>query len=106
MDRLYYSGDSVLTGSAIARALLDYAGALADVRASATVRIPTRRPDGSLGHSTVLIGPASELISDEEPGEHDELVDEELVAYMAAETRKLRNIAVVGDVDEEEYDDY
>ncbi|MDR5692653.1 hypothetical protein [Agromyces indicus] len=106
MDRLYYAGDSVLTGSAIAKALIDYAGALADVRESATIRIPTRRADGSLGHSTVLIGPASELISDEEPGEHEELVDDELVAYMAAETRKLRNIAVVGDVDEEEYDDY
>lgn len=106
MDRLYYSGDSVLTGSAIAKALLEYAGALADVRASATVRIPTRRADGSLGHSMVLIGPSSQLIADEEPGGHDELVDEQLVAFMAAETRKLRNIAVVGALEDEELDDY
>ncbi|MEI5583860.1 MULTISPECIES: hypothetical protein [unclassified Agromyces] len=108
MDRIHYSGDSVLTGSAIAAALLEYASALADVRASATVRIPTRLPDGSIGHSTVLIGPASELIADEEPGEHDEVVDEELVAYLVAQTGKLRHRAVVGELDDDgpRVDDY
>ena len=106
MDRLYYSGDSVLTGSAIAQALLEYASALADVREAATVRIPTRLPDGSTGHSTVLVGPASQLITDEQPGEHDELVDEQLVAFLRSETRKLRNVAMVGDVDDEEVDEY
>jgi hypothetical protein len=86
MDRIHYAGDSVLTGSAIAKALLEYAEVLAEAGTSATVEIPTRDEDGSLGRSSLLIGPASQLISDAEETEYEEVVDEDLVAYFRAET--------------------
>ena len=90
MDRIHYAGDSILTGSAIARALLEYAQALAKVGTSATVDIPTRESDGSLGRSSLLVGPASQLIADAEESAYDEIVDDELVAHFEQETAKLR----------------
>lgn len=90
MDRIHYAGDSILTGSEIARALLEYAEALAKVGTSATVDIPTRKPDGSLGRSSVLVGPASQLIADAEDSEYDEIVDDELVAYFDREAARVR----------------
>ena len=41
MDRIHYAGDSILTGTDIAHAMLEYARALAQVGSSATVEIPT-----------------------------------------------------------------
>src|SRR5918995_2135246 len=86
MDRLHYAGNSVLTGSAIAAALLEYAEVLAKAGTSATVDIPTLEEDGSVGRSKLLIGPASQLISDAEETDFEEIVDEDLVAYFRAET--------------------
>ena len=72
MDRIHYAGDSILTGSEIARALLDYAQALAVAGTSATVDIPVvDEGDGSIGRSELLIGPASQLISDTEEEGHE-----------------------------------
>ncbi|MDR6906588.1 hypothetical protein J2X63_002274 [Agromyces sp. 3263] len=90
MDRIHYAGDSVVTGSEIARAVLEYAKALAKANQSATVEIPTLAPDGSISRSTLLIGPASQLIADaEEEADGEEIVDDELVGYFHAETAKL-----------------
>jgi hypothetical protein len=89
MDRIYYAGDSVLTGSAIAKALLEYAEALAKEDTSTTVEVPTRLPDGTIGRSRFLIGPASQLVSDYEPSGYEEILDEGLVADFVRETRKL-----------------
>lgn len=69
MHRIHYS-DSVLPGTAIAEALLDYAQALAEADTSATVEIPTMNDDGSPGHSQLLVGPASQLISEPLPPSH------------------------------------
>jgi hypothetical protein len=90
MDRIHYAGNSILTGSAIAAALLEYAEALARVGTSATVDIPTREEDGSIGRSKLLVGPASQLISDAEESTDDEIVDDELVAYFTRESARLR----------------
>ena len=93
MDRIHYAGDSVVTGSAIARAVLEYAKALAKANQSETVEIPTLAPDGTISRSTLLIGPASQLIADVEPpdgaADGEEIVDDELVGYFQAETAKL-----------------
>jgi hypothetical protein len=91
MYRLHYAGDSIITGTEIARALLDYAQALAQVGASNTVDVPTVNEDGSPGRSEILIGPASQLIADVESSEFDEVVDEALVAHMRAEAARLRS---------------
>ena len=101
MDRIHYAGNSVLTGSAIAEALLEYAEALAKAGTSATVDIPTREEDGSLGRSKLLIGPASQLISDEEDSDYDEVIDEDLVASFRAETANYTSAPAPEPFDEE-----
>ncbi|HEY0258378.1 MAG TPA: hypothetical protein VGC18_00880 [Lacisediminihabitans sp.] len=89
MERIHYAGGSVLTGTAIARALLDYARALAKRGASATVDIPARHSDGTLGRANFLIGPASQLVSETENSEFDEIVDGHLVESFERETAML-----------------
>ena len=79
-----------MTGSEIARALLDYAQALAQADASATVEIPTIEDDGSNSRTEVLIGPASQLSAHEERSELDDIVDDDLVGRMRAEAERLR----------------
>lgn len=94
MDRVHYAGTSIVTGTAVAHALLDYAQALGQIGASATVKIPTLNEDGSRGRSEILIGPSSQLISDEWDSDHDEVLDEDLVIRMHAEAVRLRNYGV------------
>lgn len=93
MHRVQYAGGSVLTGDAIASALLEYAAALARQSTSATVEIPVREADGALGVAQVLIGPASQLVSTHEPGstdgDADEIVDDELVERFTHAIRVL-----------------
>ncbi|MBZ4486955.1 hypothetical protein LQ938_03495 [Microbacterium sp. cx-55] len=90
MDRIHYAGDSCATGTDIARALLDYAQALAQTGGSATVDVPTINDDGSRGRSQFLVGPSSQLISSAEASTYDELIDEELVAFLRGEASRLR----------------
>ena len=89
MERLNYAGESILTGSAIAEAVLDYAEALAKSEGSATIEIPTREPDGTIGVARLLIGPASQLITVEERSGLPEVEDDELVEDFKAKTRAL-----------------
>ncbi|HEX5729428.1 hypothetical protein [Microbacterium sp.] len=91
MDRIHYAGNSIVTGTAIARALLDYAQALAQVGSSSTVDVPILNEDGSRGRAEVLIGPASQLISNEEKSDFDEVADERLVTFMREEADRLRH---------------
>ncbi|MWV48385.1 hypothetical protein GRS96_03720 [Rathayibacter sp. VKM Ac-2803] len=89
MDRIHYAGSSLLTGSAIARALVRYAEALALRKGSRTVEIPVRRSSGSDGRASLLIGPASQLFSESEDSDGDEMVDDELVARLTREADGL-----------------
>jgi hypothetical protein len=90
MDRIHYAGDSILTGTEIAHALLEYAQALAVAGTSATVEIPVVERDGSIGRSELLIGPASQLISDTEESPYEDAIDHELVTRMHDEAARLR----------------
>lgn len=89
MQRIFYSNDSVVTGTEIAKTLLEYAAALARNVSSATVTIPVRRDDGETTRAMLLIGPASQLIAEDEASEGDELVDDILVAKMRAASAAL-----------------
>ena len=91
MDRIHYAGDSILTGTEIARALLEYAQALAVAGTSATVDIPVvDEQDGSIGRSELLVGPASQLMSDTVESPYDDAIDHDLVTRMNAEAERLR----------------
>lgn len=91
MDRIHYAGVSFLTGTDIARALLEYAQALAQVGGSATVDVPTLNADGSRGRSEFLVGPASQLVACAEPSAQPEVEDLGLVAYLYGEASRLRS---------------
>lgn len=79
MHRVHYAGGSVLTGDAIAAALLEYAAALARNASSATVEVPVREENGRRGVAEVLIGPASQLVSTHEPDLDDDALDDEIL---------------------------
>lgn len=79
MERIHYATGSILTGSDIARALVDYAEALARVSKSASVDIPTLHADGTVGRANFLVGPASQLVSETEDSRFPELTDGDLV---------------------------
>lgn len=89
MDRIKYTGNSLLTGTAIAEGLLAYAQALTRSGQSATVTIPSLQPDGSTQRAIFLIGPSSQIISESEHSDFDELVDKALVAEFTRVTQLL-----------------
>ena len=66
MQRIHYSGVSLLTGNDIARGVVQYARVLARVGGSAEVSLPVRLSDGGTANATLLIGPASQLVTVEE----------------------------------------
>ena len=90
MHRINYAGSSILTGTEIAHALLDYAQALAQADTSATVELPTIDGNGAIGRSEILVGPASQLIADAEDSSYNDLVDDALVARLRKTANDLR----------------
>lgn len=90
MERVYYAGDHIVTGTEIAKAVFDYAAALAENGSAASVQIPVRREDGSIGSANLLVGPASQLITEHiDVEEHEELIDEALVEHIKDLTARL-----------------
>jgi hypothetical protein len=90
MELIHYADGSILTGTTIAQALVEYAKVLAANGAAATVEIPTREGDGTVGHATFLLGPASQIVAVEAISQLDEVVDDELVRYLEVETTRQR----------------
>ena len=84
MERIHYANDSLLTGHAIAKAVVDYAEALAKNNTSGSIEIPVRHEDGSLGRANLLLGPASQVVTETEESDLDDVVDDELVARLQA----------------------
>jgi hypothetical protein len=89
MDVIDYSGGSVMTGTDIAHALLAYAHALAANEDSATVSIPTRQADGSLGLAEFLVGPSSQIVTETVTVNLVEVIDRELVGRLSTATSAL-----------------
>ncbi|GAA1060203.1 hypothetical protein [Agromyces bracchium] len=105
MDRIHYAGGELLTGSAIADAIVDYAAALASRRSAASIDIPIRAGDGSTARAHLLIGPASQLLTEPVETDLDELVDEDLVSRLRAATTALSSIRPVVGESEDGSDD-
>jgi hypothetical protein len=100
MKRIRYAGDSVVTGDAIAAAVVAYSEALAKANTAASVEIPVRLGDGSVGEATLLVGPASQLIMVPEPEDHGEVVDDEIVADLRKRAEDLGPVqAVIAETD-------
>jgi hypothetical protein len=82
MERIHYAGSSFVTGDLIARALIDYAHFLTAHNTSASVDIPIRRADGTVGRANFLLGPTSQLVSESEGSKFSELFDDDLVTLL------------------------
>jgi hypothetical protein len=89
MERIHYAGSSFVTGDRIARALIEYAHFLTAHNTSASVDIPIRRADGSVGRASFLLGPTSQLVSESEGSRFSELLDEDLVLLLHNRSRGL-----------------
>ena len=90
MQRIHYAGDELVTGSEIAEALMEYAAVLAQQRTAASIDIPVVHADGSIGTASLLLGPASQLVSEpveEVPGR--EVTDHSLVQRLRRLTAAL-----------------
>jgi hypothetical protein len=106
MQRLHYSGDELLTGTEIARAVIDYAAMLAKNASSARIEIPVRRDDGAVVLAQMLVGPASQLAAESEVSDYEEIVDPELVAELRMQTEQLSGLRMRGDQDIATADDF
>lgn len=88
MRKVIYAGGVFYTSDVLAEALLEYGAALARRSGAAAAVIPGRTPDGVVGDIEILIGPASQLMS--EPMLSDDL--REINDSAAAE--RLRRLTV------------
>lgn len=89
MHRINYAGDSLLTGTAIAHAVLHYAKELALEGASDTVEIPTIGEAGQRETVELLIGPASELFATSERSSFPDPEESAVLQELAARVEKL-----------------
>lgn len=89
MKRIVYAGESIMTGDAVAGAVLEYGRALAEAGAADTITIPVVLGDGMQGEATLLIGPASQIITEAATSEVEELVDHAVVDELETRARSL-----------------
>lgn len=73
MKRISYAGGSIVTGSAVTEALLEFATHIASDATSVAVDIPVLESDGTTSTHTILLGPSTQfdvsdvdLLSEEE----------------------------------------
>jgi len=104
MDRIHYAGDTFLTGTAIADAVLQYAKALAQNESSDSVNIPVYDAASGTSRASFLIGPASQIASQFEETTLEEIVDEELLADLAERTALLGHAVAVPGTESAAYD--
>ena len=93
MKIIVYAGDELLTGDAIAMAVLHYSEALAEAGDAGTIEIPVLDPDGSRATAAILAGPASQMIAKDAEGDFEELIDVEVVRELESKTLQLRPAA-------------
>lgn len=61
MKRISYAGGSIITGSAVAEALLEFTTKVASDATSVAVDIPVLESDGETTTHTILLGPSTQF---------------------------------------------
>jgi len=89
MRRIVYAGTAFYTGDELAEALLGYARALGRHGIADTVFVPGRSIQGDVDDVELLLGPASQIVSEPVELMGPELEDVELVARLRALTVEL-----------------
>jgi hypothetical protein len=94
MQSVYFcAGNTFTTGDRVATALIEYASVLARTNGFDVVDIPTRRPDGSTGRTSLVLSPSSQIATETLPhvaGDEDPL-DEELIERLRIEMHQRLN---------------
>lgn len=93
MKEIIYAGGTFLTGDAIADALLDAAAALAEAQLAEPVDIPVVDADGNRDTTSLLLGPASQIVTRHAPSDGAELVDEHTLVKLDRLVARLRPVA-------------
>lgn len=89
MKRIHYASGSLLTGDAIADAVVRFAAALADNATAAEVHAPAILDDGEVGEALLLLGPASQMLAESETYAGPELRDDDFVAMLGERVAAL-----------------
>jgi len=89
MRKIVYAGAAFYTGDALAEALLEYARALARGNIADTVFVPGRTVQGDTDRIEVLIGPASQIVSEPVDLVGPEVEDADVVAELRRRTAGL-----------------
>jgi len=79
MKRIHYASSSLLTGDDIADVLVRFAAALAHKNDAAEVHAPAIVEGGDTGEVLMLLGPASQILAEDEQYGGSELHDEAFV---------------------------
>ncbi len=87
---LTYAGAELMTGDAIAVAVLEYCAALAEEVAAETLEVPILHVDGTPGTATLLVGPTSQMVAQSVDTLWDELEDPAALAHLETRTRAHR----------------
>jgi hypothetical protein len=82
MKRIHYASGSLLTGDAIADAVVRFAAVLAENATAAEVHVPAILDDGEVGEALLLLGPASQILAESEPHAGAELRADDFVAML------------------------
>ncbi|WP_295127717.1 hypothetical protein [uncultured Leifsonia sp.] len=82
MKRIHYASGSLLTGDAIADAVVRFAAILAENATAAEVHAPAILDDGEVGEALMLLGPASQILVETEHYDGSELRGESFVAEL------------------------
>ncbi|PCN49589.1 hypothetical protein Csp2054_01180 [Curtobacterium sp. 'Ferrero'] len=86
MKYVIYGDNKVMTGDAIAEAVLGYAAALGENGTTDIVEIPTADEHGVASVSEVLLGPASSVMVEPAPDDELEPEDADLVNELVRRT--------------------
>jgi len=89
MRRIVYAGTVFYTGDELAEALLEYARALGQQGVADTVFIPGRTMQGDVDEVEMLVGPASQIVSEPVELMGPELQDPKLVDRLRAMSAQL-----------------
>lgn len=90
MKDIVYGENRIMTGDAIASAVLAYAAALGQNGSTDIVDVPTADGDGFATTAELLLGPASQIMVQDCPDDELEIEDDALVAELS------RRAAAVG----------
>lgn len=89
MRRILYAGGELITGDAIADAVMALGRALAEAREADTVTVPVL-DGGRRSTATILIGPASQIVVMDAPAGTPELVDDEALHALTVRRKRLQ----------------